>query len=123
MASLRRLRSSLETAGSIDPGLSDLARRSDDAFYELEDVADLLRHYVGSLSFNPQRLEEVESRLADIRKLKKKYGATIEAVLGRLEDDRDRLARLETWEEDKGEIERRISAMETEVLAAALAIS
>ena len=123
LASLRRLRSSLETAGSIDTGLSDLARRSDDAFYELEDVADHLRHYVGSLSFNPQRLEEVESRLADIRKLKKKYGATIEAVLARLEDDRDRLARLETWEEDKGEIERRISVMQTEVLAAALTIS
>ncbi len=123
LASLRRLRSSLETAGSIDTGLSDLARRSDDAFYELEDVADHLRHYVGSLSFNPQRLEEVESRLADIRKLKKKYGATIEAVLARLEDDRDRLARLETWEEDKGEIERRISVMQTEVLAAALTTS
>jgi DNA repair protein RecN (Recombination protein N) len=123
LASLRRLRSGLETAGSIDPGLSDLARRSDDAFYELEDVADLLRHYLGSLSFSPERLEEVENRLADIRKLKKKYGATIEDVLARLEEDRDRLSRLETWEEDKGEIERRITEMETEVLASALALS
>ena len=122
-ASLRRLRSGLETAGSIDPGLSDLARRSDDAFYELEDVADSLRHYLGSLSFSPERLEEVESRLADIRKLKKKYGATVEDVLARLEEDRDRLSRLETWEEDKGEIERRIAAMETEVLAVGLALS
>ena len=60
----------------------------------------------------------MEARLADIRKLKKKYGATIEEVLARLEEDRDRLSRLETWEEDKGEIERRIAAMEAEVLAA-----
>lgn len=123
LASLRRLRGSLETAQAIDPNLSDLARRSDDAFYELEDVADSLRHYLGALSFRPERLEEVESRLADIRKLKKKYGATVEDVLVRLEDDRARLSRLETWEEDKGEIERRIAAMETEVLASALAIS
>jgi DNA repair protein RecN (Recombination protein N) len=123
LAALRRLRSGLETAAAIDPSLSDLARRSDDAFYELEDVADSLRHYVGAISFSPERLEEVESRLADIRRLKKKYGATIEAVLLRLEEDQGRLSRLETWEEDKGEIERRIEAMEAEVLSAALAIS
>jgi DNA repair protein RecN (Recombination protein N) len=123
LSSLRRLRSGLETAQAIDPALSDLARRSDDAFYELEDVADSLRHYVGSLSFRPERLEEVEGRLADIRKLKKKYGAAIEDVLARLDEDQARLSRLETWEEDKGEIERRIAGMEAEVLSAALAIS
>jgi DNA repair protein RecN (Recombination protein N) len=123
LASLRRLRSGLETAAAIDPQVSDLARRSDDAFYELEDVADSLRHYLGSLSFKPERLEEVETRLADIRKLKKKYGASIEDVLARLEEDRGRLARLETWEEDKGEIERKIAIMETEVLTAAIELS
>ena len=123
LAALRRLRSALEPAQAIDPGLSDLARRSDDAFYELEDVADSLRHYLGSMRFSPDRLEQVESRLADIHKLKKKYGATIEDILARLAEDGDRLARLETWEEDKGEIERRIAAMEASVLSAALAIS
>ena len=123
LATLRRLRSGLESAQAIDPAISDLARRSDDAFYELEDVADSLRHYLGALSFSPDRLEEVESRLADISKLKKKYGSTIEEILGRLEEDRGKLSRLETWEEDKGEIERRIASMEAEVLASALAIS
>ena len=123
LASLRHLRTGLETAAAIDPALSDFARRSDDAFYELEDVADSLRQYIGSLSFKPERLEEVESRLADIRKLKKKYGATIEEILARLDEDRGRLSRLETWEEDKGEIEARIAKMEANVLAQALIIS
>jgi len=123
LASLRRLRSGLETAQSIDPGLAGLARRCDDAFYEMEDVADSLRRYLDSLSFRPERLEEVESRLAEISKLKKKYGANVEDLLTRLEEDRERLSRLGTWEEDKGEIETRIAAMEAEVLAAALTIS
>jgi DNA repair protein RecN (Recombination protein N) len=123
MAALRRVRSGLESGQAIDPGLSDLARRTDDAFYELEDVSDSLRHYHESMRFSPERLGEVETRLADIHKLKKKYGPTVEAVLARLEEDRDRLSRLETWEEDKGEIERRIAAMEEQVLADALAIS
>ena len=123
LSSLRRLRTGVETAAAIDAGLSDLARRSDDAFYELEDIADSLRHYAGSLSFRPERLEEVEGRLAEIQKLKKKYGGSVEEVLARLDEDQGRLARLETWEEDKGEIEQRIAAMEAEVLAGALALS
>jgi DNA repair protein RecN (Recombination protein N) len=123
IASLRRLRSGLEAGQAIDPALSDFARRSDDAFYELEDVAESLRHYLESLRFSPERLEDVESRLSEIRKLKKKYGGSVDEVLARLEEDRDRLSRLETWEEDKGEIERRIASMEAEVFAAALALS
>lgn len=123
LASLRHARSSLESAIVIDPSLSDLARRSDDAFYELEDVRDSLRLYQEGLRFSPERLEEVESRLAELHKLKKKYGATVEDVLLRLEEDRARLSRLETWEEDKGETERRIAAMESELLAQALILS
>jgi DNA repair protein RecN (Recombination protein N) len=78
---------------------------------------------LGSLSFRPERLEELEGRLADIGKLKKKYGAGIEDVLARLGEDQDKLSRLETWEEDKGEIENRIAVMEAELLSAALAMS
>jgi len=123
LASLRKLRSALEAGQAIDPELSDFARRSDDAFYELEDISDSLRRYLDSLRFSPERLEDVETRLSEIRKLKKKYGGTVEEVLSRLEEDRDRLSRLETWEEDKGEIERRIAAMEAEVFASALELS
>ena len=123
IAALRRARAGLESAQAIDPSVSEYARRTDDAFYELEDVAESLRQHLGSLRFSPERLEEVESSLAEIRKLKKKYGATVEEVLSRLAEDAERLSRLETWEEDRGELERRIAAMETEVLAAALALS
>ncbi|HOX33775.1 MAG TPA: DNA repair protein RecN [Spirochaetales bacterium] len=120
---LRRARAGLEAALAIDPSLSDLARRADDAFYELEDVADSLRRYQEGLRFSPERLEEVESRLADLHKLKKKYGSTIEGILARFEEDRLRLDRLEHWEEDRGEAERRIAEMEGRLLAEALAIS
>ena len=120
---LRRARPSLEAAVGVDPVLADLARRTDDAFYELEDVADSIRSYRDTLRFSPERLEEVESRLAEIGKLKKKYGATIDEVLTRLDEDRARLSRLETWEEDRGEIESRIAGMEAELARAASSLS
>lgn len=123
LASLRRLRANLETAQGIDPGLADLSRRADDAYYELEDVADSLRSYTGGLKYSPERLEEIESRLADIHKLKKKYGASIEEVLKRLEEDGERLSRLETWEEDKDGLAAEIASLEAAVLAEALKLS
>ena len=123
LPALRRARSGLESALAIDPALSDLARRTDDAFYELEDVADSIRAYQEGLRFSPERLEEVESRLAELHKLKKKYGGSVEVILARLEDDRARLSRLETWEEDKGEAERRIAGLEVELVEAATSLS
>jgi DNA repair protein RecN (Recombination protein N) len=123
LVDLRRLRSALDSAQGIDPGLADLSRRVDDAYYELEDVADSLRGYLGNLRYSPERLEEIESRLADIHKLKKKYGATVEDVLARLDEDRERLSRLETWEEDKEGLAAEIAGLEASVLQEALGIS
>jgi DNA repair protein RecN (Recombination protein N) len=123
LSSLRHLRASLETAQAIDPALADLSRRADDAYYELEDIADSLRSYAGSLKFSPERLEEIESRLAEIQKLKKKYGSSIEEILARLEEDRERLSHLETWEEDKEGLAAEIADLEAKVLAEALRLS
>lgn len=123
LSSLRRLRSYLETAEAIDPTLSDIARRAADAFYELEDIADGLRRYTGALHYSPERLEEIESRLAEIHRLKKKYGSTVEDVLDRYEEDQQRLARLETWEEDKEGLALEIGQLEERVLEEALLLS
>jgi DNA repair protein RecN (Recombination protein N) len=123
LAGLRHLRASLESAVAIDPGLADLSRRADDAYYELEDIAGSLRGYRGGLKYNPERLEEIETRLADLHKLKKKYGSSIEDILARAEEDATRLASLETWEEDKEGLAAEIAALEEGVLAEALALS
>lgn len=123
LAALRRARSALDSASGIDPSLGGLARRLDDAFFEIEDISDSLRSYISGLRFSPERLEEVESRLAEIGKLRKKYGDSTEAILARLEEDRARLAALATWEEDREGLEREIAELEAGILASALAIS
>ncbi|MBI2832265.1 MAG: DNA repair protein RecN [Chloroflexi bacterium] len=47
----------------------------------LEEVARDIRSYSDRLEYDPKRLEEIESRLALIRELRKKYGKTIAEVL------------------------------------------
>jgi len=123
LPALRRVRAAFETCISIDPALGPLARRLDDAFYEIEDISDSLRAYASGLHFSPGRLEEVESRLAEIGKLRKKYGDSTEAILARLEEAQSRYQALSTWEEDREGMAQEIAALEGVILDEALAIS
>jgi len=45
-----------------------------------------LRDYLGRVEANPERLEEIESRLAAIDKLKRKYGGSVGQILAFGED-------------------------------------
>ena len=47
----------------------------------LEDLALFLRDYREGLQVSPGRLDEIESRLALIERLKRKYGASVEEVM------------------------------------------
>jgi len=123
LSSVRRARGVLETATIIDPSLGVLARRLDDSYYELEDISDSLRSHISGLRFSAGRLEEVEARLAEIGKLRKKYGTSTDAILTRLEEDRSRFQALSTWEEDRDGLAEEIARLEEEVLAQSLAIS
>mgnify|MGYP002528214300 CR=1 FL=1 len=71
----------LESVLEIDPGLAETVERSRSAYYELEEVVESLRSYDRSLEFNPNRLEEIEDRLAEINGLKRKYGKDRKSVV------------------------------------------
>jgi DNA repair protein RecN (Recombination protein N) len=47
----------------------------------LSDVADALRRYGSDLEYSPARLAEVETRLAELEKLKRKYGVNLNEIL------------------------------------------
>ncbi len=75
----------MESALDIDPALTETVERSRAAYYELEEVVESLRNYDRSLELNPNRLEEIEDRLAEINGLKRKYGNNIGEILKRRE--------------------------------------
>jgi len=83
----------------------------------LEDLALELRDFHSNLKVDPERLEEVEERLQLIRRLKKKYGPSIESILSfkeglskkeyQLSQGKEELKRLETQlEEEKANLLR-----------------
>lgn len=71
----------LETLKEYGDTYSKAAEETDNAYYALEDVAFTLRDALRELSYDPNGLEEIESRLFLIEELKRKYGASIGEIL------------------------------------------
>ena len=76
----------------------------------LEDLAVFLRDYLAKLEANPQRLEEIEDRLALLGRLQRKYGDTVETILAYAAEARQRLADLEHSDERREEVRRELAA-------------
>jgi DNA repair protein RecN (Recombination protein N) len=79
----------------IDASLAAVREHLKTADLSLQEASYELRDYLGRLEGNPGRLEEVESRLAAIDKLKRKYGQSIAEILSFLEDVRRQIATVE----------------------------
>lgn len=81
LSTLTDARDALNRIGEYDETYRKLSERTDEAYYSLEDVAYELRDGRDAFRFDPDLLEQTESRLAAIQNLKRKYGATIAEVL------------------------------------------
>jgi len=89
----------------------------------LEDLAYFLRDYLAKLHADPQRLEEIEDRLALIARLKRKYGKSIEEILAYRDEIRQQLARLEHADERRGEVARELEKATADYQRAARKLS
>ena len=83
VASLGRVWRQVEELASLDPAFEPHLENRDGVQAQIEELAFALRSYTAQIEASPERLAEVESRLADVERLKKKYGP-------RLADVRDR---------------------------------
>lgn len=97
---------------AVDWNLRPLLEAMEEALYIIEDKTDEIRNYGENLEFNPQRLEDIESRLALLKKLENKYGSNIDEVLAfrtktilELADIESREVRIKALEEELFDLE------------------
>ena len=98
----------------IDSSLGGLSEHLKQADLSLQEVSYALRDYLSGLEANPARLEEVETRLAAIDKLKRKYGQSIPEILGFLEDVRRQIAAVEDAGERMEKLRKEQKRLSTE---------
>lgn len=115
----RALEDLREYDATIEPQLAPLQ----EAKAQLEDVALTLRDYMQNFEANPNRLEEVEARLALIDRLKRKYGKTLDEVLAYHGQVRERLAGLEHSDDRRKELANDLKRAQSEYQKAAEQLS
>lgn len=123
----KQARSASGRAAALDKSLEPLDSRVENLFYEISDLAGEFKSYENSLVFDPAHLEEVQSRLELIFKLKKKYASGIDSPISELfeyvEKSRAELERLESSDQSREGLAKEISALEKEVYERAKKIS
>ena len=113
---LARVSSFSDEISQLDQTLSDLR-------YAAEDASDQLRDLRDSFDVSPQELDEVESRLDLLYRLKKKYGTTVSEMLAYLDHCRDELEQIELADDTIIKLERKRTKQLTKVQAQADALS
>jgi DNA repair protein RecN (Recombination protein N) len=96
----------LEELSRVDENLAPVLDALRPAAVGVEDASATLRDYVGKLEADPDRLEHVETRLAAIERLKRKYGSSVEEILAFFDDLAAKLAAVENTTERRAAIEK-----------------
>jgi len=103
-----------DAVDGADPELDALAARLRALRLEAEDLGGELRRYLDGIDADPERLEQVEARLTDVDRLKRKHGGTVEAVLAHAERCRTERDRLDNAEVVLDEARAALTAAEGE---------
>ncbi len=105
-ALIRSATRQLEELARIDEKFRDSLAQLDSARITVEDIGQTLRDYAEDVEASPDRLAEVEDRLAALDRLKRKYGPTLDEVIA----TGDELERKLNDMENKDEVLRKLRA-------------
>ncbi len=100
----------LEELAGIDGSAEEQLNALRSARYAVEEVGYFLRDYADGIVFSPERLREVDQRLNELDKLKRKYGPSVEDVLALFEKLRAELSQTEAQDAIIAELEREAQA-------------
>jgi DNA repair protein RecN (Recombination protein N) len=106
-----------------DPALRELAPRLGEVAALLADVGAELSGYLESLQADPQRLEAVLRRQAELKQLTRKYAADVNGVLAWAEQAQQRMAGLDTSEEAMVALSTRRDELAVELAGLAASIT
>jgi DNA repair protein RecN (Recombination protein N) len=106
-----------------DPALQPRLDYLEETLHGLEELAREIQNYGDNMTFDPERLEEVQSRLELLRSFKRKYGPTVADMLAYLAKAEKELAGLTHSDERRAELETMRVKQRKEMGAAAAKLS
>ena len=98
-AALRAAIRNVEELARYDARFTESAQQLASARATISDIGATLRDYAEGINASPERLAEIEDRLALLDRLKRKYGKTVAEVIAFGEDVARKLAEVEDRDE------------------------
>lgn len=123
LTNLSTARKQLEELARFDQKFLETLASLESAKAAIEDVSATARDYADGIDASPERLAEVEDRLALLDRLKRKYGSNVDEVLAYGEDVTRKLNELENREDVVRDLKKQLAAAESVYLVAAQAAS
>ena len=123
LSNLAAARKQLEELVRFDPKFQEPLAALQGARAAIEDVSATARDYAEEIDASPERLAEVEDRLALLDRLKRKYGATVDEVIAYGEDVARKVNELENREDILRELKKQLGTAAAAYLTTAQAIS
>jgi DNA repair protein RecN (Recombination protein N) len=99
IATLKNALRQVDDLSRFDPKFQEASVQLESARIAIEDVATTLRDYADGIDASPERLAEVEDRLALLDRLKRKYGKSVENVMAYADDLRRKVDEVENKDE------------------------
>jgi len=110
----------LAKVARVDDSMSELHSKVADLMYQVQDAAEEARDALDGLSYSERELDEIESRLDVIHRLRRKYGATCSDILAYLENARLELDAIEFADDRLERLKKKLAAAEKQAWEAAL---
>ncbi|MGH7807538.1 MAG: DNA repair protein RecN [Thermodesulfobacteriota bacterium] len=120
---LKRVNMQVEGAIKIDSGLTETSKSIERGVVEIQDAAFALRDYASEIRFDPDRLNSIDNRLQEIRKLKRKYNGDIEEILEKRRIMEEDLAKISRYEERVKALGEEIHKLEVRINESAKELS
>lgn len=123
LSNLGAARKQLEELARYDPTFQAPLTALLEAKAAIEDVSATARDYAEEIDASPERLAEVEDRLALLDRLKRKYGSTVDEVIAYGEDVARKVNELENREDILRDLKKQLDSFAAAYLGAAQAVS
>ena len=120
---LRAAGKHLDELARYDSKFTETAQQLASARAVVEDIGATVRDYAENIQASPERLAEIEDRLALLERLKRKYGATLAEVIAYGEEVANKLAEIENRDEILKTLKADLPKAAEQYRAAATALS
>ncbi len=107
---------SLEQLEDVSESFKNLSEHLKNHYYAIEELSFDLRNQLDQLEFQPERLNEIEKRLHEINRLKRKYGKDVNELLELMAKMEEELEQLENKDTHLHSLEQQINEVEKDTL-------